>query len=78
MQLDTFVPNLVCFTLSNIQILGKTSDDINRKLGLVTKLVEKNKIGSKKFDDDVMSANCSVIVIFPIYGQFGAIWKLNS
>ena len=22
-----------------------------------------------------MSANCDVIVIFPIYGQFGAIWK---
>ena len=28
---------------------------------------------SKKFDDDVMLANCDVIVIFPIYGQFGAI-----
>ena len=25
-----------------------------------------------------MSANCDVIVIFPIYGQFGAIPKPNS
>ena len=25
-----------------------------------------------------MSANCDVIVIFPIYGQFGAIWKPGS
>ena len=25
-----------------------------------------------------MSTNCDVIVIFPIYGQFGAIWKPNS
>ena len=24
-----------------------------------------------------MTANYDVIVIFPIYGQFGAIWKLN-
>ena len=22
-----------------------------------------------------MSANCDVIIIFPIYGHFGAIWK---
>ena len=25
-----------------------------------------------------MSTNCDVIVIFPIYGQFGAIWKPDS
>ena len=25
-----------------------------------------------------MSENCHVIVIFPIYGQFGAIWKPDS
>ena len=25
-----------------------------------------------------MSPNCDVIVIFPIYGQFGAIWKPGS
>ena len=25
-----------------------------------------------------MSANCDVILIFPIYGQFGGIWKPDS
>ena len=34
------------------------------KLGPVTKLDERNKTTSKKFDDDVMSANCDVMVIF--------------
>ena len=48
------------------------------KLGPITKLDKKNKLMPKKFDDDVMSANCGVIVIFPIFGQFGAIRKLNS
>ena len=33
---------------------------------------------SKKFDDDIMSANCDVIVIFLIYGQSGAIQKPDS
>ena len=33
---------------------------------------------SNKFDDDVMSEHCDVIVIFPIYGQFGAIRKPDS
>ena len=47
------------------------------KLGLVTKLDKRNKT-TKKFDEDVISANCDVIVIFPIYGQFGAIWKPDS
>ena len=45
------------------------------KLGPVTKLDKKNTTTSKKFDDEVMSANCDVFVIFPIYGQFGAIRK---
>ena len=43
------------------------------KLGAVTKLDTKNKTTSKKIDDDVILANCDVIVIFPIYGQFRAI-----
>ena len=38
------------------------------KLGPVTKLDKTNKTMSKQFDDDVMSTNCDVIVIFPIYG----------
>ena len=33
---------------------------------------------SKKFYDDVMLENCDVNVIFPIYGQFGAIQKSIS
>ena len=47
------------------------------KLGPVIKLDKRNKT-SKKFDDDIMSANCDVIVIFSVYDQFGAIWKLDS
>ena len=47
------------------------------KLGPVTKIHKTNK-KSKKFDDDVMSENCDVIVIFPIYDQFGVIWKPDS
>ena len=45
------------------------------KLGPVTKLNKRNKMTPKKFDDDFMSAKCDVIVVFPIYGQFGAIRK---
>ena len=48
------------------------------KLGPVTKLDKRNKTRSKKFDDDVISKNCDVIVIFLIYGQFAAIWKPDS
>ena len=33
---------------------------------------------SKNFDSDDMSTNSYVIVIFPIYGQFWAIQKLDS
>ena len=43
------------------------------KLGPVTKLDKRNKTKSKKFDDDAVSANCDTIVIFLVYGQFGAI-----
>ena len=48
------------------------------KLGPVTELDKRNKTRSKNFDDDIMSANCEVIVIFPIYGQFRAIRKPDS
>ena len=33
---------------------------------------------SNKIDDDVMSENCDVFAIFPIYGQFAAIRKPDS
>ena len=54
---------------------SRTSDDIDMKLGPVTKLDKRNKTTSKKFDVDVMSENCDVIVIFRIFGQFGAVWR---
>ena len=38
------------------------------KLGPVTKLDKRNKTMSKTFDDDVFSANCNTIVIFPDSG----------
>ena len=52
-------------------------DDIGMKLGPVTKFDIRNKTLSKTYDD-VMSKNYDVIIIFPIYGQFGAIRKLAS
>ena len=48
------------------------------KLRPVTKLDKKNKITPKTFDDGVMLANCDVIVIFLIYGQFGAVQRPDS
>ena len=57
---------------------SRTSDDINMKLGPVTKRDKRNKTTSKKFDNDAMSENCDVIVIFSIYGQFGVIRMPNS
>ena len=47
------------------------------KLGPVSKLEKRNKTTSKRVYDDAMSKNCDVIAIFPIYAQFGAIWKPN-
>ena len=53
------------------------------KVGPVTKSDNRNKLASKKkkkkkIGDDIMSAKCGTIVIFPIYGQFGAIRKSDS
>ena len=55
----------------------RTSDDIDTKLVPVTKLYKKNKPTSKKKkkDDGALSKKCDVLVIFPIYGQSGAIRK---
>ena len=47
-------------------------------IGPVTKLDKINTATSKKIDDDLMSTSCDGIVNFPIYGQFGAIQKLDS
>ena len=56
---------------------SRTSNDIDMKLGSLTKLDKKNKTTLKKFDGDIMSTMFDVIVIFSIYGQFGATWKLD-
>ena len=48
------------------------------KLGQVTKLDKKRKTASKNFGDNVMSVNCDIIVMFPIFAQFGAIRKPDS
>ena len=48
------------------------------KLGPETKFDKRNKTTSKEFDDDFMSINYDVIIIFPICGEFGVIWKPDS
>ena len=48
------------------------------KLGPLAKLDKRKKTASKHFEDDVMSINGDVIVILTIYGQLGAIRKLDS
>ena len=42
------------------------------KLGPVTNLNKRNKATAKNFEDNFMLTNCDVVVIFPIYEQFGA------
>ena len=51
---------------------SRTSDDIDMKLGPVTKIDKRNKKKSKKIDNDVVSESCDVIVIFRIFGKFRA------
>ena len=65
--------------MSNFQISGqsfinqncpnsKTSNDIDMKVGPVTKPEKKKHGNGKKIDDDFMSGNSDVVVIFSIYG----------
>ena len=46
------------------------------KLGPVIKLYRKKR--QKELAMTFMSTNCDVIVIFPFYGQFGAMQKPDS
>ena len=48
------------------------------KLRSITKHDTRNKITSNESDDNIMSETCDGIVIFQIYGQLGAIQKLDS
>ena len=54
-----------------------TSDDIDMKLGPITKCDKRNKTMSK-FDDDAITQNCDVIVIFPILSQFAAVRRPDT
>ena len=56
---------------------SRNSDAVDLKLGPVTKMKRKTK-HHQKYHDGVMSANSDVIVIFPIFCQFGAIRKPDS
>ena len=53
---------------------SNTSNYVDLKLEPVIKFDKRNaqKIGDEK------SVHCDVTVIFPVYGQFGAIWKSDS
>ena len=44
---------------------SRTSHDIDIKLKPVTKIHKRNTKSSKKFNGDVMSRDCKVIVFFP-------------
>ena len=48
------------------------------KTGPVSKIGKRNKTNLKNFDADIMSKICDVIVIFPMYGQFGAMQNPDS
>ena len=48
------------------------------KFGTVPKLDKRKKTTSKKLDHDVKSENYDVIVIFRIFGQFGAVQRPDS
>ena len=52
---------------------SRTNNDIDMKLGPVTKFDKRSTATLKKFDDDFMSTNCDVIVTFQIVSQSGAI-----
>ena len=58
--------------------ISRTSADVDIKLGPVNKIDKWNRTTSKNFEDDVISANCHVIVNFSIYSQFGAIQKPDT
>ena len=59
-------------------IISSEPVHINKKPGPVTKLDNRNTETLIKIYDGVISPNCDVIVIFPIYGQFRTIQKWDS
>ena len=77
---DGAISNISDFRISGQFLIkvNRTNDDIEMKLGPVTKLDKRNKTMSRRFEDNAVSANYDVIVIFTIYGQLGAIQKPDS
>ena len=57
---------------------SRTRNDIDMKVGPITKLDQRNTTTSERFDDDFMSENCDVIVIFAVFDQLVAIRKPDS
>ena len=56
----------------------RTSTYIDTKLEPVTKFGKRDKTTLKKVGNDAMPKNNDIIDIFPIYGEFAAIQKLDS
>ena len=48
------------------------------KLGRVTKLDKKNKATSKKFNNNLMSGNCNVMVSFGVFFPISAVRRPDS
>ena len=71
LQTDLFAISKNCHSF-------RTSNDIYIKLGPVTKLDKGNTATLKSFNDDVMSTNYVVTIIFTIYGQSGVIQNPDS
>ena len=67
------LPLLCWFSLNNSETVKVVTLLFCSILEPVTKLEKRNKTMSKKFDDGVMLKKCNVIIIFSIYGEFGAI-----
>ena len=64
--------------LVNCQKIAKTPEPAIVLIKNLDQQVNLIRETSEKFDNNIMLANCDVIVIFLIYGQFGAIPKLDS
>ena len=85
-NLNFISPDIFLTGISDFRIFGqsfinkncpssRTSNDIDMKLGQVTKLDKRNTSTSKNVDNNVMLATCDLIVIFLTYNRFGAIGK---
>ena len=57
---------------------SRTSNDIDIKLWPTSKIEKKNTMTSKKLENNIISTKYDVVVIFSIYGQYGAMLKTNS